>query len=68
VIGVFYGAMIAKQPELIAEITKDLYEFMDGGKLKPHVSARYALAEAPQALRDLLDRKVTGKVVIEANR
>ena len=60
--------MIAKQPELIAEITKDLYEFMDGGKLKPHVSARYALAEAPQALRDLLDRKVTGKVVIEANR
>ncbi|MEZ7980778.1 MAG: NADPH:quinone oxidoreductase family protein [Myxococcota bacterium] len=68
VIGVFYGAMIAKQPELIAEITKDLYEFMDEGKLKPYVSARYALADAPQALRDLLDRKVTGKVVIEANR
>jgi len=68
VIGVFYGAMIAKQPELIAEITKDLYEFMDEGKLKPYVSARYALEDAPQALRDLLDRKVTGKVVIEANR
>ena len=33
VIGVFYGAMIAKQPELIAEITKDLYEFMAEGKL-----------------------------------
>ncbi|MCR9097451.1 MAG: NADPH:quinone oxidoreductase family protein [bacterium] len=68
VIGVFYGAMISKQPELLQEITTDLYAFMEEGKLKPYVSARYPLAEAPQALRDLLDRKVTGKVVIEANR
>ena len=68
VIGVFYGAMISKQPELLQEITTDLYRFMDEGKLKPYVSARYPLAEAPQALRDLLDRKVTGKVVIEAHR
>lgn len=68
VIGVFYGAMISKQPELLQEITKDLYAFLEEGKLKPYVSARYPLAEAPQALRDLLDRKVTGKVVIEANR
>ena len=68
VIGVFYGAMVAKQPELMAEITRDLDGFMDEGKLNPYVSARYALADAPQALRDLLDRKVTGKVVIEANR
>ena len=68
VIGVFYGAMISKQPELLQEITRDLYAFLEEGKLKPYVSARYPLAEAPQALRDLLDRKVTGKVVIEANR
>lgn len=68
VIGVFYGAMISKQPELLQEITGDLYAFLEEGKLKPYVSARYPLAEAPQALRDLLDRKVTGKVVIEANR
>ena len=68
VIGVFYGAMISKQPELLQEITTDLYAFLEEGKLKPYVSARYPLAEAPQALRDLLDRKVTGKVVIEANR
>ncbi len=68
VIGVFYGAMISKQPQLIQEIQKDLYQWLDEGKLNPYVSARYALADAPQALRDLLDRKVTGKVVIEANR
>ncbi len=67
VIGVFYGAMIARQPELLAEITADLDRFLAEGKLHPYVSARYPLAAAPQALRDLLDRKVTGKVVIEAN-
>lgn len=68
VIGVFYGAMIARQPELLAEITRDLDALMDEGKLNPYVSARYPLAEAPQALRDLLDRRVTGKVVVEAHR
>jgi NADPH2:quinone reductase len=67
VIGVFYGAMIARQPELLAEITADLDRFLAEGKLHPYVSGRYPLAEAPQALRDLLDRKVTGKVVIEPN-
>ena len=68
VIGVFYGAMISKQPELIQEIQTDLWALLDEGKLNPYVSARYPLAEAPQALQDLLDRKVTGKVVIEAHR
>ena len=68
VIGVFYGAMIARQPELLEEITTELWSLLDAGKLNPYVSARYPLNDAPQALRDLLDRKVTGKVVIEANR
>ena len=68
VIGVFYGAMIARQPELLEEISNELWSLLDAGKLNPYVSARYPLTDAPQALQDLLDRKVTGKVVIEANR
>jgi NADPH2:quinone reductase len=68
VIGVFYGAMVQKQPDLRDRISEDLIKMADEGKLNPYVSARYSLAEAPQALRALLDRKVTGKVVIEANR
>ena len=31
----------------------------------PHVSRRYSLEQAPLALRDMLDRKVVGKIVIE---
>lgn len=68
VIGVFYGGMVQKQPELRDEVARDLEALASTGKLNPYVSARYSLAEAPRALRALLDRKVTGKVVVEPNR
>lgn len=68
VVGVFYGAMISREPHRLAEITADLDRLLDEGQLNPYVSARYPLAEAPQALRDLIDRKVTGKVVVEPHR
>ena len=65
VVGVFFGAMVAKEPEKIASIMADLDEFAATGQLKPYVSARYSLDDAPNALAALLARKVTGKVVIE---
>lgn len=65
VVGVFFGAMIAKEPETRDEIMRDLDQLAADGQLHPYVSARYPLAEAPQALAALLARKVTGKVVIE---
>ncbi|MEZ4292418.1 MAG: NADPH:quinone oxidoreductase family protein [Myxococcota bacterium] len=68
VIGVFYGAMVQRQPALRDEIARELDRLAAEGKLRPYVSARYPLAEAPRALRALLDRKVTGKVVVEPNR
>jgi NADPH2:quinone reductase len=37
---------------------------MAEGKLRPLVSRRYALRETAQALNDMAERKVTGKVVI----
>lgn len=67
VIGVFYGAMVSRQPELRDEIIRDLDELAEQGRLNPHVSARYTLEQAPEALRALMDRKVTGKVVVEPN-
>jgi NADPH2:quinone reductase len=67
VIGVFYGAMVSREPELMKEIVDGLDTLASEGRLNPYVSGRYPLDQAPQALRDLLDRKVTGKVVIEPN-
>jgi NADPH:quinone reductase len=40
---------------------------IEQGKLKPLVSKVYSLPQGAQALQDLLDRKVVGKVVITAN-
>jgi NADPH2:quinone reductase len=68
VIGVFYGAMVSREPELRDEIANDLDKLADEGRLNPYVSGRYPLNQAPDALRALLDRKVTGKVVVEPNR
>ena len=67
VIGVFYGAMVSREPALRDEIVKDLDTLASEGRLNPYVSDRYPLARAPEALRALLDRKVVGKVVIEPN-
>ena len=65
IVGVFFGAMAANEPETRDEVVRDLFELTASGKLRPHVSKRYPLDQAPQALRDLMDRKALGKVVIE---
>ncbi len=65
IVGVFYGAMTARDPELRDAISEELIELTSSGKLKPHVSSRYPLERAGEALRSLMDRKAVGKVVIE---
>jgi NADPH2:quinone reductase len=65
VVGVFLGAMVSREPETRDGIVRDLLDLTRTGKLNPRVSKRYSLDEAPQALRDLMDRKAVGKVVVE---
>ncbi len=38
--------------------------WLTSGKLKPLISAVYPLAQAPRALKDLMERKAKGKVVL----
>ncbi len=65
IVGVFLGAMTGKEPALRQEVERDLLVELAAGRLHPHVSRRYSLEEAPQALRDMLERRVVGKIVIE---
>ena len=65
IVGVFYGAMTARDPELRDSISNELIEHTSSGRLSPHVSGRYPLEKAGEALRSLMDRKALGKVVIE---
>ena len=65
IVGVFFGAMTAREPALGDVVVKDLLEMTASGKLKPHVSERYSLDDAAIALRSLMDRQAVGKVVLE---
>lgn len=67
IVGVFYGAMTAKEPQIAEQVHGDLWDWTASGRLKPHVSERYALADATVAMRQLMDRKAVGKVVLEPN-
>lgn len=63
-VGVFWGAFVAREPKANWENFQQLFAWYGEGKLKPHVSATYPLRDAPRALRDMLERKVTGKILL----
>jgi len=64
IIGVFYGAMTAREPARNAAIAEQLIDWVASGELQPYVSAQYPLERAGEALRAMIDRTVVGKVVI----
>ena len=63
-VGAFWGAYVQREPQAILAGMQQLMDWLAEGKIKPDVSARYALADTAQALNDMAARKVTGKVVI----
>lgn len=63
-VGVFWGAFVAREPKLNWENFQQLFAWHAEGRLKPYVSKTYPLAHAGEALRDMLNRKVTGKIVL----
>ena len=64
VVGVFNGAMTARDPKLSAAVTNELIELTSSGELAPHVSGRYSLENAGVAMRAMMDRRAAGKLVI----
>jgi NADPH2:quinone reductase len=64
VVGVHWGQYVNDHPEFLKHTHEVLAAMYLAGDIKPAVSRTYALAEAPCGLRDLADRKVTGKAVL----
>ncbi len=60
--------MLTRRPTNPQENDRELITWFREGKIKPHISATYPLEDAAQALNDLLERKVKGKVVLVTNR
>ncbi|PWN34242.1 NAD(P)-binding protein [Meira miltonrushii] len=66
VMGVFWGAHIANEPERIPEAWKAIFDLLESKKCKPTAFDKIydGLETLPQALKDLQDRKTWGKVVV----
>lgn len=64
IVGVFWGASVAREPKLHEGNVRDLFRLYSEGKIKPRISARYPLKEGGKAIRALMDRTATGKLVV----
>ena len=64
VVGVFWGSHARRNPEFVAETQEELDAMYVAGQIRPVAGRTYALDQAPRALRDLAERKVSGKAVL----
>ena len=64
IVGVFWGGYVSREPGRFAQDLADLFDLVAQGRLRPHVSARYPLPRGAEALDDMMNRRVIGKVVI----
>jgi len=63
--GMEMRSIVEAVPDLVARDQRELQELFVGGKIHPHVSAVYPLADTAVALRSMLERTATGKVLID---
>lgn len=68
IVGVFWGAFTGREPQRNRENLNELMAWFKAGKISPHVSRTYPMAEAAQALKDMAARKVKGKIVLVTDR
>ena len=64
IVGVFWGAFVGRDPGQHSQNVAELLSWYEKGELRPHVSARYPFEQVAQALRDLSERRVRGKVIL----
>ncbi|NOU06006.1 MAG: zinc-binding dehydrogenase, partial [Hyphomicrobiaceae bacterium] len=64
-VGVFWGAHVARNPGAHRANMLELMSWVASGKLKPHVHKVFPLEQTGDAIRELDRRASTGKVVIK---
>ena len=68
VVGVAWGAFAERDPAANRAYLAALLRWYEAGAVKPHVSRRLPLAEAPAALDAFRSRRVVGKQVLTVER
>jgi NADPH2:quinone reductase len=66
--GVFWGAFTKNEPDAFRADMGVLLDWLRAGRIRPRISGRYPLAQAPEAIRALADRKATGKLIVEPQK
>ncbi len=64
IVGVFWGDYLRREPQAFAASIAQLGVWYAQGKVRPHISATFPLAEGAAAIQMLATRKVVGKVVV----
>lgn len=65
VVGAAWGAFVGRRPDVTQAIHADLMRWAAEGTVAPIIGATYPLEEGAHALRDLDERRATGKIVLE---
>jgi NADPH:quinone reductase len=64
VLGVYFGDWVRREPQAYRATIIELARLAAEGKLSCHVDRVYPLAEFPQALKSLSERRAMGKVIV----
>ncbi len=64
IVGVFWGDFTKREPKSSERDLRELMQLLADKKLKPLVSAHYSFDQAAEALNAVMQRRVTGKVVL----
>lgn len=64
VVGVHWGASLARDPASLGRQMGAVMELAADGTVDPLLNPTYSFADAPRALQDLADRRTYGKVVV----
>jgi NADPH2:quinone reductase len=64
IVGVFWGAAVARDPAGHQANVKRLFALYAEGKIRPYISERFPLERGADAIAHLASRKAVGKVVV----
>jgi NADPH:quinone reductase len=64
IVGVFWGAFTKNEAQKNRRNNEELMQQFVAGKVKPHIHATYPLERAAEALNEVLNKRVSGKVVL----
>jgi len=65
IVGVFWGSFAEREPGNNLKNFGALLAMLKEGKIRQHIHKTYSMNEAPQALTDLIERRIKGKAVIK---